>query len=216
MLLADVRDVFAERKIDRLASAEIITALLEIEDRPWQESNHGKPLSPPQLARLLKPYGVEPRVVRLGERTQRGYWFDDLNDAFSRYLGPAQPKQAKHAAIHTHGDTSDRVKQGEHVTAPRSTLGPHQSRLVAGVSGRESLGAVPMSLEGLPRGADDSALVRTMEASFDLLGNRYRACGLDSATADAMALTAVKALAAATARVPGRNGKVEVGPGGGA
>src|SRR6266699_1865594 len=42
------------------------------------------------IARLLKPYGVEPKAFRVGGVTVRGYVLHDLQDAFKRYL-PADP-----------------------------------------------------------------------------------------------------------------------------
>jgi len=215
MLLADVRDVFIERGVNRLESAEIVAALVAREDRPWQESNHGKHVSPAQVARLLKPFGVEPKVFRIGDKTHRGYWLDDLSDAFSRYLSPLEAKQAKHAAIAARGSALDGAQHGEHVTAPGSTFRSRQSRLVSGVSGHEAVGAPLESLRASPPGTDESANVRAMEAHFDLLRDRYTAWGMDSGKADAMALAAVKALAAANGLGASHNGKVNGHAGGG-
>lgn len=215
MLLADVRDLFIERGADRLESAEIVAALVAREDRPWQESNHGKPISPAQLARLLRPFGVEPKVFRIGDKTHRGYWLDDLSDAFSRYLSPLEAKQAKHVAIAARGSALDGAQHGEHVTAPGSTFRSRQSRLVSGVSGREAVGAPLESLTASPPETDGSANVRALESDFDSLRGRYMAWGLPPEKADAMALTAVKALAAASWLGAGHNGKTNGYPGGG-
>jgi len=35
---------------------------------------------------MLKPFDVEARTIRIGERALRGYEFDPLEAAFSRYL----------------------------------------------------------------------------------------------------------------------------------
>jgi len=49
-------------------------------------------LSQPQLAQLLKPFGVKPKGIRIGAGTPRGYRLADLSDAFSRYL----PTETQH------------------------------------------------------------------------------------------------------------------------
>lgn len=89
LLLADLRDLFAERNADKLASAEIIEALTSKEDRPWPEWRNGKPLTTRQLATLLKPFGIKPKNIRLDDdRTPKGYDLAGFADAFSRYPPP--------------------------------------------------------------------------------------------------------------------------------
>ena len=47
----------------------------------------GKPITPVQLSRLLKPFPVTSRAVRIeGHGTPRGYHLEDLADAFDRYI----------------------------------------------------------------------------------------------------------------------------------
>jgi hypothetical protein len=50
LLLGDIRAIFAEWGVDRLASAELVEALLGIEDHPWAEWKMGKPISTNGLA----------------------------------------------------------------------------------------------------------------------------------------------------------------------
>lgn len=91
-LLADIRDVFARQSVDRLSSTALCDHLAGREERPWGTWKHGKALSPVQLARLLKPFGVSSRTVRLeGQGTPRGYLVEDFNDAFTRYLPSLTP-----------------------------------------------------------------------------------------------------------------------------
>lgn len=88
MLLADVRDVFKEKKVDRLPSADLVTELVKMEERPWPEWSRGNPLSATGLARLLKPFGVHPKQMKHDGEKTRGYDRADFADAFSRYLTP--------------------------------------------------------------------------------------------------------------------------------
>jgi Protein of unknown function (DUF3631) len=85
LLLADARRVFDEQNVDRLSSAALVAALHEIEESQWAEW-YGKPITQTGIARLLKRYGVQPRKLRFGEETARGYeraWFED---EWERYL----------------------------------------------------------------------------------------------------------------------------------
>lgn len=89
-LLADLRDMFAATPEIRLSSQRICEALAQREDRPWPEVRDGRPISPVQLAKLLKPFGVSPRDIRLGLEVLKGYYAEDFADAFARYLPPAE------------------------------------------------------------------------------------------------------------------------------
>ncbi|MDP2355733.1 MAG: DUF3631 domain-containing protein [Beijerinckiaceae bacterium] len=94
-LLADIRNMFAERAVDRLASADIIERLVAIEGRPWPEWKAGKPITPTGLARQLAPFGIRPDTLRIESRTPKGYLLTQFADAFARYLPPetATPPQ---------------------------------------------------------------------------------------------------------------------------
>ena len=85
-LLADIRDTFQELGIDRIASEDLVNALVAVETSPWAEWSHGKPLTKSKLARLLGRYGITPGSVRFGDSTRKGYLCSDFEDAFRRYL----------------------------------------------------------------------------------------------------------------------------------
>jgi hypothetical protein len=81
-LLADLREVFADD--DRLDSRTILERLHSLEEAPWADL-YSKGLDARGLARLLRPYGVRPKVLRLGTATPRGYERADLLDPWQRY-----------------------------------------------------------------------------------------------------------------------------------
>ncbi|HVA16208.1 MAG TPA: DUF3631 domain-containing protein [Candidatus Dormibacteraeota bacterium] len=85
-LLADIRQIFAERQLDRISSADLVGALIEIETSPWAELSHGKPITKSKLARILGRFGITPDSIRFDDGTRKGYKFSDFKDAFSRYL----------------------------------------------------------------------------------------------------------------------------------
>jgi len=57
-LLADIRDIFASKAVHRIASAELVEALVEIEGRPWANLKGGQPITKNGLALLLAPFGI--------------------------------------------------------------------------------------------------------------------------------------------------------------
>jgi putative DNA primase/helicase len=81
--------MFAERDMDRLASADIVEGLVAIEGRPWAEWKAGKPITPTGLARQLARFGIIPHSIRIEDQTPKGYMRAQFEDAFARYLPPA-------------------------------------------------------------------------------------------------------------------------------
>jgi hypothetical protein len=99
MLLADIREVFARAKGDRMSSGQILSDLWGMKERPWPEFRHGKPLNAAQLARLLRPFGIRPVTIRLGEHdTPKGYHREAFAEAWQRYLPPEDTPSALEGA----------------------------------------------------------------------------------------------------------------------
>jgi putative DNA primase/helicase len=94
MLLGDIAAVFNEKNINRLASADMCEALVAMEGKPWAEWRAGKgaspkPLTPNQLARLLKPFGIVTNLtIRVGTKTAKGYQRTQFQEVWERYLAP--------------------------------------------------------------------------------------------------------------------------------
>ena len=87
-LLIDLQNLFAERNTNHLTSKTICTALALLEDKPWPEYSRGAPITPTQLAKLLKPFGVRPKTIRIEADTKKGYRLTDLAEHFERYIPP--------------------------------------------------------------------------------------------------------------------------------
>ena len=88
-LLSDIRVIFEEGGVDRLPSADLTEQLVKLEESPWADL-WGKALDARGLARRLRPYEVSPKVVRIGDKTHRGYEKAEFHDAWERYL-PTPP-----------------------------------------------------------------------------------------------------------------------------
>ncbi|NJD24550.1 MAG: DUF3631 domain-containing protein [Betaproteobacteria bacterium] len=87
-LLADIKAVFENKMIDRISTADLISALINDPEAPWATYNRGKPLSPRQLSKMLGAYGIHSKTVRFGSSTPKGFEFGQFEDAFGRYLTP--------------------------------------------------------------------------------------------------------------------------------
>jgi putative DNA primase/helicase len=94
-VLADIKPVFYPKNekgsdldpLDRMSSADLVARLCADNDSPWAEWKRGKPITPVQLARLLKPFRIAPEVIRLPSGgTSRGYLRTQFEDVWDRYL----------------------------------------------------------------------------------------------------------------------------------
>ncbi len=94
-LLADIRRIFDERDALRLSSQDMCNALADDKDAVWSEwGRQKKPITPHQLARLIKDFGIEPKQSRVAgsHDRKRGYDRVQFDDAWARYLEPPAPK----------------------------------------------------------------------------------------------------------------------------
>jgi hypothetical protein len=82
-LLADIPTMFDGA--DRMSSAALAEKLAGIEEAPWGDWR-GKPIDARWLAGKLRPFGVAPKAVRIGDTTPRGYTAEDFHDVWARYL----------------------------------------------------------------------------------------------------------------------------------
>jgi hypothetical protein len=87
-LLSDLRTVFGNR--DAMPTADLLADLIAIDESPWGDLK-GKALDARRLARLLHPYGVTSKTIRIGNDTVKGYTKESLWDAWIRYLLPERP-----------------------------------------------------------------------------------------------------------------------------
>jgi hypothetical protein len=144
-LLADIRNVFESKKVDRLASSDLIDALVEIESSPWAEFTHGKRLTPVGMARLLRPLEISPRSVRLSDSsTPKGYTENLFQDAWDRYLRPrakrqipeptSQTQQPPQGLVFAASALSGDPPQKEDVAAAKSQESPATTGIVADVA----------------------------------------------------------------------------------
>ncbi|MEJ8658345.1 DUF3631 domain-containing protein [Streptomyces sp. MS1.AVA.4] len=120
-LLTDLRDkVFCGA--DRMPTAVILEMLLALDDAPWADVDD-KPLNSRMLSKLLGQYvtpankPIKPRGIRTPSGTPKGYYADDLSDAWTRYCPPPPQESATSATSAT-----PQISGGESVAdAPQDT-----------------------------------------------------------------------------------------------
>jgi hypothetical protein len=89
-LLLDILLLFIEDGSDRLLSRDLVDSLNLRLYRPWAETLRGRELTEIQLAYQLRGYGVRPRTMRKGNIRAKGYFKEDLNEVFRRYIPKAE------------------------------------------------------------------------------------------------------------------------------
>lgn len=115
LLLHDLRQFFADRSVSRAPTREVLSWLHQREGAPWGDWRRGQPITPRGLTRLLEPFHIAPKVLRIGATTHRGYELDQFADAFSRYL-PPYPQQESHVNAATTYPSNPGVAGTESVT----------------------------------------------------------------------------------------------------
>lgn len=93
LLLRDVAEIFETRGVAGIGSTDLLNALCALEESPWSEWRGGRPISTRGIAKLLKPYGIEPKR----DMSHRFYRRIDFMDAFNRYLSDGGEKSATSA-----------------------------------------------------------------------------------------------------------------------
>lgn len=108
MLLADIQHAFADMGVARLPSAELCDRLATLEGQPWAEyGRRSEPITANQLAKVLRRFGVQPRNIKLASsEVRKGYYLEDFQEAFERYLPSEEYSKRYPATIPTNkGDS---------------------------------------------------------------------------------------------------------------
>jgi hypothetical protein len=143
-LLKDVRAIFDDVHDDKISSADLIEKLKQVETSPWADWSKGKGLTVNGLSKLLKPFGIGPRTIRMEDRTAKGYSRDLFADAWGRYLPRLEPSKplvppfesvttSQPASLLTETHFSDRNTNPD-VTLWKSAPDPHKHCTVTPVT----------------------------------------------------------------------------------
>jgi len=89
MLLEDIRVFFDSDQGEsdvRIPSNRLASYLESLEERPWPEFKKGKRITTRQIADILKQFGIKSCQMRIKNKNIRGYFKNDFQEAFTRYL----------------------------------------------------------------------------------------------------------------------------------
>ena len=112
-----LKTLFDASTLDAMPTEVILSRLTELPESPWGDLG-GKPINDRKLGRRLREYGVKSKVIRVGDRTPRGYLREDLQDAWLRYLpahdaAEAQQTQQVQQEARTGGFSQKNVAETE-------------------------------------------------------------------------------------------------------
>jgi Protein of unknown function (DUF3631) len=85
-LLFDLFVVFNGRGAEKLFTREVLDGLSCFENRPWHSMRRGKEMTEAWLAQRLRPYGIKPQTIRVGDDVGRGYLAADFTESLKRYV----------------------------------------------------------------------------------------------------------------------------------
>lgn len=85
-LMVDIVAIFARANTDRMFSRDIVAELNSFQGRPWADSLNGKPMTELWLSQQLRPYGVRPKTMWIGDTSAKGYVQETFIDTFRRYV----------------------------------------------------------------------------------------------------------------------------------
>jgi hypothetical protein len=84
-LLSDIHALFLRDNTDRLWARTVAQALNQMTDRPWRDLAPGR-ITEAWLSRHLRKYGIFSRNIAIGGVQARGYYLEDCQEIFTRYV----------------------------------------------------------------------------------------------------------------------------------
>ncbi len=88
VLLNDIKEIFAKEPVEKMFSEDLVSALIDLDDRPWSEWKRGKSLTTNSLARLLKPFKIRSKQIKIHGTNKNGYVYSAFKETFKRYIPP--------------------------------------------------------------------------------------------------------------------------------
>jgi hypothetical protein len=85
-LLLDLLVMFVRAGNGRGFTRDLVAGLNGCGERAWMALRSGKAVTELWLAQLLRPYGVRPKTIWIGEEAAKGYLEEDFTETFRRYI----------------------------------------------------------------------------------------------------------------------------------
>ena len=129
-LLTDLQEIFGQDR-DRITTAELIRLLCVDEEKPWATFHRGHAITPRQVAKRLKEYGIVSHTIRIGSETAKGYTREQCREAFFRYLSappdlsvtPSQPSIHAGSGVTGNSEDSSRYAKGMPIVTRKPSTG---------------------------------------------------------------------------------------------
>lgn len=153
-LLSDIRTIVYASRVDRMSSKELCKQLAALEEQPWQAWRHSRPLTPAQLARLLRPFEIRSQDIWQQKRCAKGYALEAFREAFDRYLPDCLPHSAQDSDALVREDA--RLSSGSGVP-DNSACARHSVSRVSINERIATAGALPRGLAGQQPGGTQKA-----------------------------------------------------------
>ncbi|MBA2637969.1 MAG: DUF3631 domain-containing protein, partial [Solirubrobacterales bacterium] len=104
-LLSDVREAMGEART--ISTETLLAKLNALDESPWGAKRRGEGLDARGLAKMLRPFNIRPKAVRVGGATPKGYHASQFADAFARHLQNGQQgQQGQHPRPDGTGDVA--------------------------------------------------------------------------------------------------------------
>jgi putative DNA primase/helicase len=137
-LLADIKTVFERTKAEAVWTEDLLRHLHAMSEAPWSEyGRQRKPISPRQLAALLKPFGIGTKGQVWNPSTRenkRGYMREQFSAAWGRYLS-ANVLDATESAAESDFLCASDDEPLAHENPPKPTAAANSSTLAHGSGG---------------------------------------------------------------------------------
>ena len=123
-LLANAREIFTAQGATRLSTADLLAQLKKLEESPWLGWSQGRGIDSRSLSHLLRPFGIHPQNLRIGDSVVKGYSREDFEDAWARYLPPASSRYNATRPVNT-GENGDAASATACATDSATQSGPN-------------------------------------------------------------------------------------------
>ncbi len=85
-LLLDIMSIFLQSGREKVFSRELIATLREGRGGMKSLALTDSAIQERGIARILRSYGIRPKILRIGKEVNRGYEVDSLREALTRYV----------------------------------------------------------------------------------------------------------------------------------
>jgi uncharacterized protein DUF3631 len=85
-LLLDILSIFIQSGREKVFSRELVATLREGRSGMKSLALRNSAIEEHGIARILRSYGIRPKILRIGKEVNRGYEIDSLRDALTRYV----------------------------------------------------------------------------------------------------------------------------------